>query len=76
MVRVVREWLGIDRITDTAQGRDGLPQLTTGVRTSMDTESKKLHRRGRAANSTGTVGELLSANWSIVDSTAGARSTA
>ena len=40
----------------------------TAVRTSMDTETKKFIDEV-VQRSTGTVGELLSANWSIVDST-------
>ena len=68
MVRVVREWLGVDRITETAKDTTVYPRFTTAARTSIDTETKKFIDEV-VQRSTGTVGELLSANWSIVDST-------
>ncbi|HMF42392.1 MAG TPA: DUF1592 domain-containing protein [Polyangia bacterium] len=68
MVRVVREWLGIDQISDTAKDATVYATFSTAVRTSMDTESKNFIDEV-AQRSTGSVGELLSANWSIVDST-------
>jgi hypothetical protein len=68
MVRVVREWLGVDRILETAKDTTVYTRFTTAARTSMDTETKKFIDEV-VQRSTGTVGELLSANWSIVDST-------
>ena len=68
MVRVVREWLGVDRIPETAKDTTVYTRFTTAVRTAMDTETKKFIDEV-VQRSTGTVGELLSANWSIVDST-------
>ncbi len=68
MVRVVREWLGVDQISATAKDTTVYPKFTTAVRTSMDTETKSFIDEV-VQRSTGTVGELLSANWSIVDST-------
>jgi hypothetical protein len=68
MVRVVREWLGVDRIAETAKDATVYSKFTTAVRTSMDTETKKFIDEV-VQRSTGTVGELMSANWSIVDST-------
>ena len=68
MVRVVREWLGLDRIADTAKDNTVYARFTAAARTSMDTETKKFINEV-VVNSTGTVNELLSANWSIVDST-------
>jgi hypothetical protein len=68
MVRVIREWLGIDRIADTAKDNTVYTRFTPAARTSMDTETKKFINEV-VVNSTGTVNELLSANWSIVDST-------
>jgi hypothetical protein len=67
MVRVVREWLGLDRINETAKDSTIYSGFSTALRTSMDTESKKFIDEV-VQKSTGTVGELLSANWSIVDS--------
>ena len=75
MVRVVREWLGVDRITETAKDATVYSGFTTAVRTSMDTETKKFIDEV-VQRSTATVGELLSANWSIVDSTPRRRPTA
>jgi uncharacterized protein DUF1592/uncharacterized protein DUF1588/uncharacterized protein DUF1595/uncharacterized protein DUF1587 len=68
MVRVVREWLGVDRIVDTAKDTTVYGMFTPAVRTSMDTETKKFIDEV-VQRSTGTVGELMSANWSIVDTT-------
>jgi len=68
MVRVVREWLGVDRIVETAKDTTVYTRFTTAARTSMDNETKKFIDEV-VQRSTGTVGELLSANWSIVDST-------
>jgi hypothetical protein len=68
MVRVIREWLGIDRIADTAKDNTVYTRFTPAARTSMDTETRKFINEV-VVNSTGTVSELLSANWSIVDST-------
>jgi hypothetical protein len=66
MVRVVREWLGVDRILDTAKDTTIYGDFTAAARTSMDTESRKFIDEV-VQRSTGTVGELLSANWSIYD---------
>jgi hypothetical protein len=68
MVRVVREWLGVDQIAATAKDATVYSKFTTAVRTSMDTETKKFIDEV-VQRSTGTVGELMSANWSIIDST-------
>ena len=66
MVRVVREWLGVDRIMETAKDTTLYSEFTSAIRTSMDTETKKFIDEV-VQRSTGTVGELMSANWSIVD---------
>ena len=68
MVRVVREWLGLDRIAETAKDNTIYSRFTPAARTSMDTETKKFINEV-VVTSTGTVNELLGANWSIVDST-------
>ena len=68
MVRVVREWLGVDRISETAKDATVYAKFTTAARTSMDTETRKFIDEV-VQRSTGTVGELLNAPWSIVDST-------
>jgi hypothetical protein len=65
LVRVVREWIGIDQIGDTAKDTTVYPMFA-GLRDSIDAESvafvTEVLRHG-----TGTVGELLGADWSIVD---------
>jgi hypothetical protein len=59
--------LGIDGIAGT--GKDAtVYSKFAAARPSMDTESTS-YINEVVQNSTGTVGELLSANWSIVDST-------
>jgi hypothetical protein len=67
MVSVIREWLGIDAITQTGKDATVYPNFAN-ARTSMDTESVKFINEV-VQKSTGTLGELLGANWSIVDST-------
>ena len=68
MVRVVREWLGVDRIMETAKDTTLYTEFTPAIRTSMDTETKKfIDEVVQRIHLLGTVGELMSANWSIVD---------
>jgi hypothetical protein len=67
MVRIIREWLGIDAISQTGKDATVYPNFAA-ARPSMDTESLKFINEV-VQNSTGTLSELLSANWSIVDST-------
>jgi hypothetical protein len=65
LVRVVREWLGIDGISATAKDTTIHPDFAN-VRPSMDAESVGFITevtRGGA----GTVAELLGADWSVVD---------
>ena len=67
MIRFVREWLGIDTIAGIAKDTTVYPSFA-GVRDSMTAESTGFVREV-LFNSTGTVGELLSADWTIADST-------
>jgi hypothetical protein len=67
MVSFVREWLGIDGIADTGKDATVYPKFAS-ARASMDTESLS-YINEVLQSSTGTLGELLGANWSIVDST-------
>jgi hypothetical protein len=67
VVRVIREWLGIDAVTQTGKDATVYPNFAN-ARASMDTESVKFINEV-VQKSTGTLGELLGANWSIVDST-------
>jgi hypothetical protein len=65
VVRVIREWFGVDRIADTAKDATVYPAFA-GVKAAMEAESlgfiNEVMSRG-----TGTVGELLGADWTIAD---------
>lgn len=65
VVRVVREWLGIDRIAATAKDSNVYPEFA-GVRASMDREStafleELVTQRG------GSLRQLLAGDWSVTD---------
>ncbi len=64
-VRVVREWLGIDDVAHREKSQNLYPEFA-GVSAAMEKESRAfidevLH------NSTGTLSELLTADWTVVD---------
>jgi hypothetical protein len=64
-VRVVREWLGIDDVAHREKSQNVYPEFA-GVSAAMEKESRAfidevLH------NSTGTLAELLSADWTVVE---------
>jgi hypothetical protein len=65
LVRVVREWLGIDGIADVAKDTTVYPGFAA-LRPSMDAESVSFIGEVLKTG-TGTVGELLGADWSVVD---------
>ncbi len=67
MLRAIREWLGIDEVAATAKDAKVYPRFTDAIRTSVDAESVNFINEV-VQNSTGTVNELLSANWSVIDS--------
>jgi len=64
-VRMVREWLGVDRIEVTAKDSNVYPEFEA-LRPSMLQETDAFINEVVSA-STGTVGELLGADWSVVD---------
>ncbi len=67
MVRVVREWLGTDAIAET--GKDATAYSAyANAKNSIVAESSAFVAEV-LQNGTGTVNELLSANWSVIDST-------
>jgi hypothetical protein len=70
LVRVVREWLGIDGIGGIAKDTTVYPGFAA-VRPSMDAESVDFITEVMRAG-TGTVAELLGADWSVVDAPLGA----
>src|SRR6185369_1560072 len=65
LTRLIREWLGIDTFNNVGKDATAYPAFA-GVKTSMDNESAGFINEV-LTNSTGTVGELLGADWSIVD---------
>jgi hypothetical protein len=65
LVRVVREWLGIDQIATVAKDTTVYPNFAS-VRASIDAESVNFITEVTRAG-TGTVAELLGADWSVVD---------
>jgi hypothetical protein len=65
IVRVVREWLGIDDVAHREKSQNVYPEFA-GVSRAMEKESRAfidevLH------NSSGTLAELLTADWTIAD---------
>jgi uncharacterized protein DUF1592/uncharacterized protein DUF1588/uncharacterized protein DUF1595/uncharacterized protein DUF1587 len=65
LVRVVREWLGIDGISATDKDSTVYPGFAA-VKDSFATESQSFVREV-VLKSTGTIGELLSADWTVAD---------
>jgi hypothetical protein len=66
MLRIVREWLGIDRIAETAKDSTAYPRFEE-LRPSMAAEVDAFVSEV-ISGSTGTVGELLGADWTVADS--------
>ena len=68
MVRVVREWLGIDDVAHREKATSLYPGFAA-VSASMEAESTNFIGEVVASSTgTGTIGELLAADWTIVDS--------
>lgn len=65
VIRLVREWLGIDGIGAIAKDTTVYPKFAE-LRASMDTESVKFIE-AVLGNGGGSVSELLGADWSFVD---------
>lgn len=64
-VRVVREWLGIENVARREKAQSVYPDFA-GVASSMEEESRAFIDEV-LNNSTGTLAELLTADWTIVD---------
>lgn len=65
VVRVIREWLGIDRIAVTAKDSNVYPEFAS-LKASMEQETADFV--GELMSSpTGTVGELIGADWTVAD---------
>jgi hypothetical protein len=65
LVQVVREWLGIEDVAHREKASSVYPAFA-GVAQSMETESRAFVAEV-LNNSTGTLTELLTADWTIVD---------
>lgn len=65
LVRVVREWLGIDRIATTGKDSNVYPAFA-GAKNAMERETEQFVSEV-LWGSTGTVSELLGADWSIIE---------
>jgi hypothetical protein len=63
LVRLVREWLGIDRIEST--GKDSFVYPDFAAQRSRIVAESSDFVRAVAFHSSGTVGELLGANWTV-----------
>ena len=61
VVRVIQEWLGTDRLVDTAKDTT-VYQSFAGLKPAMVSETADFVKR-LIDNKTGTVGELLGASW-------------
>ena len=70
LVRVVREWLGIDDVAHKEKATSLYPNFAA-VSPAMEAESASFIDEV-VINSTGTLGELLNADWTIIDSALGA----
>lgn len=64
-VRVVREWLGIDEVAHREKSQGVYPEFAS-VSQSMEQESRAFIDEV-LSHSTGTLGELLTADWTMVD---------
>lgn len=64
-VRVVREWLGIDDVAHREKAQSVYPDFA-GAAQSMESESSAFIDEV-LYNSTGTLAELLTADWTIID---------
>jgi hypothetical protein len=67
ILRMIREWIGVDAILETGKDSTAYPDFTPEVRTAMALESERFIDAVTASG--GTVGELLGADWTMVDAT-------
>ncbi|MGC4091600.1 MAG: DUF1592 domain-containing protein [Polyangiaceae bacterium] len=66
VIRVMREWLGTDRIGDTDKDATIYPKFA-GLKAAMVTESSTFIEKV-ITEGTGTIDQLLSADWTYADS--------
>jgi hypothetical protein len=65
IIRLMSEWLGVDRIAETAKDTTAYPSFA-GLRPSMESEVTGFINEV-VERSTGTVGEILGADWTVAD---------
>lgn len=65
VLRMVREWIGVDRIVDTGKDLTAYPLWSDAVRTSMVGELGAFI--DAIVSSNGTVSDLIGADWTMVD---------
>jgi hypothetical protein len=65
VLRIVREWLGVDRISETAKDTNVYPEFDA-LRPAMINEVENFISEVVVASS-GTVGELLGADWTMAE---------
>ncbi|MEI9940921.1 MAG: DUF1588 domain-containing protein [Pseudomonadota bacterium] len=63
VLRVIQEWIGIDRLADTAKDTNAYPAFATWKPFMLSESGAFLQHL--IDTKTGTVGELLGANWTV-----------
>jgi hypothetical protein len=66
VLRMMEEWLGVDRIVDTGKDLAAYPRWNDAVRASMAGELRAFV--DSVVSSGGTVGDLIGADWTMVNS--------
>jgi hypothetical protein len=69
VLRMVREWVGVDRIVDTGKDLTAYPDWSDGVRNSMIGELDAFV--SAVVDDRGSVADLLGADWTMADRTLG-----
>ena len=66
ITRIVEEWLGVDRISETAKDGNAYPAFS-GLRDAMKREADAFINEVMWKTTTHSIGDLLSADWTIAD---------
>ena len=64
ITRIVQEWLGVDRISDTAKDANAYPEFA-GLKDAMKREADAFVKEVMTNASQDDIGELFSADWTI-----------
>jgi len=65
VLRMLREWIGVDAIAETGKDSNVYPAFTPEVRVAMGAEAEAF--MNAVVTTGGTVGDLLGADWTMVD---------